>query len=72
VYIFNTCTDLISCISALPIDKNNPEDVETNGDDHAYDAFRYGLMSRPKTYNNYEWASQQSEQPIIFNNAFGF
>lgn len=72
IYIFNTCVDLISCISALPMDKNNQEDVDTDCDDHAYDAFRYGLMSRPKVYNNYNWASQQSEAPIITNMQFGF
>ena len=31
----------------LPIDKNNPEDVDTHAEDHAYDALRYGCMSRP-------------------------
>jgi hypothetical protein len=72
VYIFSTCTDLISCLSSLPSDKHNPEDVDTDCDDHAYDAFRYGLMSRPKTYNNYQWANQQSETPIVQNMHFGY
>lgn len=71
VLIFNTCTDLIACLSSLPIDKNNPEDVDTNGDDHAYDAFRYGLMSRPDVYNNYNWHLNQSQSPIVYNNIFG-
>jgi hypothetical protein len=31
----------------LPVDKNNPEDVDTHAEDHAYDALRYGCMSRP-------------------------
>jgi len=31
----------------LPTDKNNPEDVDTHAEDHAYDALRYGCMSRP-------------------------
>jgi hypothetical protein len=26
------------------------EDVDTDGDDHAYDALRYGLMSRGHTF----------------------
>lgn len=45
--IFNTCTNLIATLPSLPIDKNNPEDVDTDAEDHAYDALRYGLMSRP-------------------------
>ena len=31
----------------LPTDDKNPEDVDTNAEDHAYDALRYGCMSRP-------------------------
>jgi hypothetical protein len=29
------------------MDKNNPEDIDTTSEDHAYDALRYGCMSRP-------------------------
>jgi len=47
--IFNTCRNLISQLPALPLDKNNPEDVDTKSEDHLYDALRYGLMSRPKS-----------------------
>lgn len=61
VFFFSNCVDLISSISALPIDKNNPEDVDTDVDDHAYDALRYGLMSRPNTYNNYFMPVTHSE-----------
>lgn len=47
--IFNTCRHLINQIPALPLDKNNPEDVDTKSEDHLYDALRYGIMSRPRT-----------------------
>ena len=47
--IFNTCKNLIAQLPALPLDKNNPEDVDTKSEDHLYDALRYGLMSRPKS-----------------------
>lgn len=72
VYIFNTCTDLISCISSIAIDKNSPEDVDTKGDDHAYDAFRYGLMSRPKTFNRYDFETLYQDSPTITNTTFGY
>lgn len=45
--IFNTCVNLIRTLPALPLDKNDPEDVDTDAEDHAYDALRYGCMSRP-------------------------
>lgn len=46
--IFNTCPHLIRELQSIPLDKNNPEDVNTNAPDHAYDALRYLIMSRPK------------------------
>ena len=47
IRIFNSCHNLIRTLSTLPTDKNNPEDVDTHAEDHAYDALRYGCMSRP-------------------------
>jgi len=46
---FETCTNTISQIPALPLDKNNPEDVDTHSEDHLYDALRYGIMTRPRS-----------------------
>jgi len=46
---FNTCTNIISQIPAIPLDKNNSEDVDTNSEDHLYDALRYGIMTRPRS-----------------------
>lgn len=34
-------------LPTLIIDKNDPEDINTKGEDHAADAIRYGLMARP-------------------------
>ena len=47
--IFNNCRNLISQLPSLPTDKNNPEDVDTNSEDHLYDALRYGCMTRPRS-----------------------
>lgn len=48
--IFDTCTNLISAMESIPLDKKNPEDVNTDFEhDHAYDALRYGVMSRPRS-----------------------
>jgi hypothetical protein len=46
---FNTCTNVIAQLPALPLDKKNPEDVDTNAEDHLYDALRYGVMTRPRS-----------------------
>jgi len=46
---FSTCTNTIAQIPAIPLDKKNPEDVDTNAEDHLYDALRYGIMTRPRS-----------------------
>ena len=46
---FNSCVNTISQLPAIPLDKNNPEDVDTNAEDHLYDALRYGVMTRPRS-----------------------
>jgi len=46
--IFNTCSNLIRELQSIPLDKSNPEDVDTKASDHAYDALRYLIMSRPR------------------------
>ena len=45
---FNTCTNIVAQLPALPLDKRNPEDIDTTSEDHLYDALRYGIMSRPR------------------------
>lgn len=46
-YCFKTCVHLIRTLPAMQHDLDNPEDADTDGEDHAPDALRYGLMSRP-------------------------
>ena len=46
--IFNSCPNLIRELQTIPIDKTRPEDVDTKAADHAYDALRYLIMSRPR------------------------
>jgi hypothetical protein len=46
--IFNTCPNLIRELQSIPLSKTRPEDVDTNASDHAYDALRYLIMSRPR------------------------
>jgi hypothetical protein len=52
--IFNTCPNLIRELQSIPLSKTNPEDVDTHASDHAYDALRYMIMSRPRMENPLE------------------
>lgn len=45
--VFDTCINLIRTLPALVHDEHDPEDCDTKGEDHAPDALRYGLMTRP-------------------------
>lgn len=47
--IYSTCVNLIRTLPALIRDKDNVEDVNTDGEDHAYDALRYALMAARRT-----------------------
>lgn len=46
---FPNCTHTIRTLPELLNDENNPEDVDTDMEDHAYDETRYACMSRPMT-----------------------
>lgn len=47
IYFFDTCVHAIRTLPSLQHDENRPEDVDTEGEDHAPDEIRYACMSRP-------------------------
>ncbi|MFY3647015.1 terminase [Achromobacter xylosoxidans] len=47
--VFSSCKHLIRTVPALPPDHLNPEDVDSDAEDHAWDALRYGVMRRRRT-----------------------
>lgn len=47
IYVFSTCLDSIRTVPLLQHDKHNVEDVDTDGEDHAADDWRYACNSRP-------------------------
>jgi hypothetical protein len=47
--ITSNCTNIIAQLPIIPLDKKNPEDIDTKAEDHLYDAIRYGIMSRPRS-----------------------
>lgn len=48
-------TNTIAQIPTIPLDKKNPEDVDTNAEDHLYDALRYGIMTRPRSHSIWDY-----------------
>jgi|TARA_R110000824_G_scaffold120278_2_gene275380 hypothetical protein len=62
--IFNTCPNLIRELQGIPLSKTRPEDVDTNASDHAYDALRYLIMSRPRISDPLERIRQIKRESI--------
>lgn len=47
LHVFSNCRQLIRTLPELIHDQRRPEDVDTDGDDHAADALRYAVMALP-------------------------
>mgnify|MGYP003296301224 CR=1 FL=1 len=47
MYFFDTCRAAIRTLPTLSYSASNPEDLDTEGEDHAADEIRYLCMSRP-------------------------
>jgi hypothetical protein len=46
-YVTDNCTHFIRTVPELQHDELKPEDLDTDGEDHAADEWRYGCTSRP-------------------------
>lgn len=58
LYFLDCCEDTIRTLPILQHDDKDPEDVDTEAEDHAYDETRYAVMSRP-------WIAMAPSLPII-------
>jgi hypothetical protein len=56
IYFGDNCEDTIRTLPVLQHDETDPEDLDTDGEDHAADEIRYAVMSRP-------WAPADAEMP---------
>lgn len=72
VVIFNTCLNLIRTLPSIPLDKSNTEDVDSDSEDHAYDAFRYGLTSKPMARSENYVVNAINFTPVKQYDSFGF
>jgi hypothetical protein len=65
---------LIKELQSIPMDRTKPEDVDTHAPDHAYDALRYLIMSRPRAVDPINrmrnFRMEQAYQPV--DREFGY
>ena len=60
--IFDKCRQLIADLPVIPNDPKGGDDIDVRyRSDHAYDAIRYGIMSRPKSVSIFEEWGKKSE-----------
>lgn len=70
IKVFTTCINFIRTLPSLVYDNHRVEDLDTDGDDHAADSIRYGIMSRPRPamktdeYKNYHYMKKKMEKKI--------
>jgi hypothetical protein len=69
IYFFDTCPAIIRTLPMMQHDENNPEDVDTDTEDHAVDEVRYACMSRPFRSSG-ESAIHEDRNPLLVRNAF--
>jgi hypothetical protein len=67
LFAFSTCLHLLRTLPVMQHDATHPEDMATEGEDHAVDELRYACMSRP-------WLARVSRpedrNPLLVANAF--
>lgn len=50
IYFMENCECAFALLPVLPRDQNNPEDVDSDAEDHLYDEVRYRVLSDAKKY----------------------
>lgn len=60
LYFLECCDDTLRTLPVLQHDEGDPEDLDTDGEDHAADETRYGVTSRP-------WVNKKAGQSPPLN-----
>jgi hypothetical protein len=71
--ITSNCVNTIAQLPIIPLDKRNPEDIDTKAEDHLYDAIRYGIMTRPRSsLFDYDPNNSKSTGMKVSDPVFGY
>jgi len=66
IFFVDHCRDAIRTLPMMQHDENRPEDLDTEGEDHAVDDIRYACMSRP--FGN-RVEDDEDRNPLLVRNA---
>jgi hypothetical protein len=67
IFFMDHCRDAIRTLPMMQHDPNRPEDLDTDGEDHAVDDIRYACLSRPFTQRE---VKREDRNPFLVANAF--
>ena len=67
IFFVDHCRDAIRTLPMQQHDENRPEDLDTEGEDHAVDDIRYACMSRPF---GARVEADEDLNPLMVKNAF--
>ncbi len=68
IFFTTDCHSAIRTIPAMQHSEINPEDLDTDGEDHAVDDIRYACMSRP--FRAHFTDKPEDRNPLLVKNAF--
>lgn len=68
LFCFSTCHNLVRTLPMMVHDQHRPEDLDTEAEDHAVDAIRYVVMSRP--YRARQMTEADDRSIWLVRNAF--
>ena len=71
--VFSTCKNFIRTVPTLPPDDYDPEDVNTECEDHIWDACRYGVMRKRRAPNADEAVNDRVQSGAVMgSNSIAF
>ena len=74
IVFFDTCRQIIADLQVIPSDPKGSDDIDVRyASDHTYDSLRYGIMSRPRAKNIFDFgdgATTTGWKP--FDKVFGY
>lgn len=74
IVFFNNCRQIITDLPMIPTDPKGSDDIDPRyASDHAYDALRYGIMSRPSSQGLFDnFGSSSSSSYSVVDPIFGY
>jgi hypothetical protein len=70
IFFFETCRDSLRTLPMMQHSETNPEDLNTESEDHAVDEIRYACLSRPYRTEVFSSDPDASKNPFLVSNAF--